>query len=233
MLKNLTRCFIAVFTGALALTVSAEPHPLEELRTVAAKFLDQEIFAHDAAPEITVGRIDSRLRLPLCTVPLEGFLPPGSSRAGNITVGIPCDGAKPWSIYVNAQVKLMRPVLVLANPVSRRQVIGESDLQLETRDVGRLSGGYISDPRDVIGLQAKSTLRAGYVLSARVLTQPRLVRRGQTVIVLARSQGFEVRSAGRALQDGVAGEQISVENLDSNRVIQGIVAEAGLVRVRM
>ena len=35
--------------------------------------------------------------------------------------------------------------------------------------------------------------------------QPKLVRRGQTVTLLAQSPGFEVRSAGRALQDGVAG----------------------------
>ena len=76
-------------------------------------------------------------------------------------------------------------------------------------------------------------LRAGYVLSAKVLMRPKLVRRGQTVTLLAQSQGFEVRSAGRALQDGVAGEQISVENLGSNRIIQGVVAESGLVRVKM
>ena len=104
---------------------------------------------------------------------------------------------------------------------------------METRDVGRLSGGYISDPQDVVGLQARMPLRAGYVLSLKVLKKPKLIRRGQTVILLLQARGFEVRSEGRALQDGIAGEQISVENLASNRIIQGVVAEPGLVRVRM
>lgn len=224
----------ATLSGAIALAASAdESQPLDELTLAAAQFLEQEIFVHDASPEISVGRIDSRLRLAKCTQPIAGFLPPGSSRAGNITVGIRCDGAKPWTIYVNAQVKLMRPVLVLGNPLSRGQVISESDLRLETRDIGRLNGGYLGDPRKVVGLQARMPLRAGYVLSAKVLMRPKLVRRGQTVTLLAQSQGFEVRSAGRALQDGVAGEQISVENLGSNRIIQGVVAESGLVRVKM
>ena len=224
----------AVFAGAITLAAHAEERqPLEDLTAVAAAFLEQEIFAHDAAPEISVGHIDSRLRLPKCTDPIAGFLPPGSARAGNITVGIRCDGVKRRSIYVTAQVKLMRPVLVLGNPVGRGQVIRESDLRLEPRDVGRLNGGYIGDPRDVVGLEARMPLRAGFVLSSKVLMSPKLVRRGQTVTLLAQSQGFEVRSAGRALQDGVAGEQISVENLGSNRIIQGIVAESGLVQVRM
>ncbi len=224
----------ALSACATALAVIAdESQPLDDLVTVATNFLEKEVFAHEVSAEIIVGRIDSRLRLPKCSKPIASFLPPGSSRAGNITVGIRCDGAKPWSIYVNAQVKLMRPVLVLGSPVDRGQLISESDLVLETRDVGRLSGGYISDPRDVVGLQARMPLRAGYVLSPRVLMKPKLIRRGQTVILLLQARGFEVRSEGRALQDGIAGEQISVENLVSNRIIQGVVAEPGLVRVRM
>ena len=125
--KTMKLCFAAVLGGTLVFSASAEePQPLEELTAVAAEFLQQEIFAHDASPEITVGRIDSRLRLPMCGEPLTGFCHrarPGPEYHG----GDPFDGAKPWSIYVSAKVRLMRPVLVLVNPVSRGQVMGESE----------------------------------------------------------------------------------------------------------
>ena len=57
------------------------------------------------------------------------------------------------------------------------------------------------------------------------------VRRGQPVALVAGGAGFEVRMAGRALADAAAGETVRVENLSSRRVLSGVVAAPGEVRV--
>ncbi|MEJ2529203.1 MAG: flagellar basal body P-ring formation protein FlgA, partial [Gammaproteobacteria bacterium] len=42
---------------------------------------------YPSPPEITVGRLDNRLRLAKCELPLETFTPQGKRRMGRITVG--------------------------------------------------------------------------------------------------------------------------------------------------
>jgi flagella basal body P-ring formation protein FlgA len=51
------------------------------------------------------------------------------------------------------------------------------------------------------------------------------------VALVAGGGGFEVRMAGRALADAGTGEVVRVENLSSRRVLSGVVAAPGEVRV--
>jgi len=69
-------------------------------------------------------------------------------------------------------------------------------------------------------------------LTAAHLAPPRLVRRGDSVALLARSNGVEVRMPGRALGDAGAGERVSVRNPSSRRTIQGLVLADGEVLVQ-
>ena len=52
------------------------------------------------------GALDSRLRLARCEQPLNAFAAPGGKLSGKITVGVRCDGPKPWSLYVPVQVSI-------------------------------------------------------------------------------------------------------------------------------
>jgi len=64
-----------------------------------------------------------------------------------------------------------------------------------------------------------------------MLKAQRLIERGQRVTVLAGGNGLEVRMPAEALSHGAKGERIRVRNLSSHRIIEGVVAGAGLVRV--
>jgi len=57
------------------------------------------------------------------------------------------------------------------------------------------------------------------------------VKRGEPVALVAGGGGFEVRMAGRALADAGTGEVVRVENLSSRRILSGVVAAPGEVRV--
>ena len=58
-----------------------------------------------------------------------------------------------------------------------------------------------------------------------------LVRRGQIVTLVAGGGPVEIRTTGKALADGAAGERVRVRNERSNRIVEGVVAEDGTVRV--
>ncbi|RBK41011.1 flagella basal body P-ring formation protein FlgA, partial [Xanthomonas oryzae pv. oryzae] len=52
-----------------------------------------------------------------------------------------------------------------------------------------------------------------------------------TVPLVSRNGGLEVRMSGRALSDAGENERVSVENSSSRRVVQGIVEASGTVVV--
>jgi flagella basal body P-ring formation protein FlgA len=78
---------------------------------------------------------------------------------------------------------------------------------------------------------ARRTLSAGSLLSANDLVAQRLVRRGDSVALVSRRGGVEVRVAGRAMADAGENERVSVENLSSRKIVQGTVAASGDVLV--
>ncbi|MCY1411705.1 flagella basal body P-ring formation protein FlgA [compost metagenome] len=57
------------------------------------------------------------------------------------------------------------------------------------------------------------------------------MRRGDAVMIRARSSRVNVVMPGEALADGVPGQQIRVRNLQSQRVVKARVVEPGTVEV--
>jgi flagella basal body P-ring formation protein FlgA len=222
---------------ALALSVSAaaqEIQPLEGIRDAVRAFLDVEVkVPAGATPRITVGQLDERLRLVACERPLEPFMPPGGRSLGNISVGVRCEGAKPWSLYVQASVEAMAPVVVTARPLGRGEVLTQADLATEETDLARLTGGYLIETREAVGLTLKRSVRAGQVLTPGLLQARLVVRRGERVVILAEAAGLEVRMEGEALEDGAEGQLIRVRNRGSKREVEAAVVAPGIVRVRM
>jgi flagella basal body P-ring formation protein FlgA len=184
-------------------------------------------------PEVEDGHLDPRLQLADCTQPLEAFLPPGGRASGNTTVGVRCPGAQPWTLYVPVRVAVTGPVVVVTRPLARGALIGDADLQVVERDLAQLPFGHLQDPARVAGMQLLRPVSAGTALTPGMLEAPRLIRRGQQVTLLATAGSVEVRMSGTALGDGAEGERVRVRNLNSKRVIEGVVTAAGQIQVDM
>lgn len=211
-----------------------EMQPLETIRDAAREFLEtQATVPVGAASRITIGQLDERLRLVACEQPLEAFMPPGGRTLGNITVGVRCGGVKPWSLYVQASVEAMATVLVSARPLGRGEVLTEADISAEEKDLAKLTGGYLTDPREVVGMSVKRAVRAGQTLTPALLQARVVVRRGERVVILAQAEGLEVRMEGVALADGAQGQVIRVRNSGSKREIEAVVVAPGVVQVRL
>ncbi len=117
-------------------------------------------------------------------------------------------------------------------PLPRGHVLSKSDLRADVRDVARMTtAGYISDPALLVGHKLKTSILAGRVLTRQLVEADTLVRRGQTVTLAIAAGGINIRMAGKALSDGARNQRIRVENLNSGRVVEGIVRSAELVEV--
>lgn len=207
--------------------------PLDTIYAAAKDFLVSRNPGQQQAQQIEAGPLDARLALTACEVPLEAFMPPGSSTYGNTTVGVRCPGAKPWSVYVPVKIKISTAVVIAARPLMRGAQLSEADLTIATLDAGSLPPDYLTDSRQAIGQQLKRPLSSGMAVAAGMLDTPRMVRRDERVTILAEEGGLEVRMAGQALEDGALGQPIKVRNLVSKRIVGGVIAAPGIVKVQM
>lgn len=184
-------------------------------------------------PQVTAAALDPRLRLAACEAPLEAFTPPGQRTMGATTVGVRCGAPVSWTVYVQATVALIRPVLVARRPLPRGTVLTGADVQVVEQDVSRLTLGYLADLKDIDGMILRRSVTAGTVLHPALVQHPVSIRRGERVTILGQVAGIEVRMEGQAMADGAKGELIRVRNLSSGRDVEGVVVAPGLVQVRM
>lgn len=187
----------------------------------------------DARYEIDVARIDPRLRLAQCDKDLTQALESPAQPVGRVTVRVRCDGSSPWTVFVPATVKLFRQVVVTTQPLKRDHVIEAVDISVVERDVGPLSQGYLTDPERVIGLKLKRATVNDQVLAPVFLEQAEAIRKGDQVVIRARTSAINVVMPGEALSDGVPGQQIRVRNLRSQRIVKARVVEPGAVEVSL
>lgn len=234
-----TTRFHTTWIGLLCLATSAVtshaaqgPQSHADITAAAREFLGAKLRGVYTSYQIEIGALDPRLRLVPCPEPLHAFLPPGSRLPGNTTVGVSCSGTSPWTIYIPAKAKAMNDVVVLRRLVTRDTPISGDDIGLESREI-EATGEYIQDPTQVVGKLAKRPLAANTVLTPSMLSAPRLVRRGQEVVLVATMPGMDVRVQGIALDEGGAGDRIKVRNVSSNRVVEATVIQAGIAQVAM
>lgn len=239
----LRRCrrYVAALIAAVVLlsivpvTASAQDFQAQEpLRELISAYLDERVQDHGNRDiEIKVGRLDSRLRLTACSTPPTAFLPSGTRLSGKLTVGIRCQGTKPWTLYIPAEIKIYTDVVVAASHLSRGTAISMKDVINVRQEVSYLNAGYFTDPNELVGKVLKHDIREGTAISPRKVKAPLLVKQGEEVTIIASLGNLEVRSKGKALKNAARGETLQVRNTRSKRVIEAIAIRPGTVSIKM
>lgn len=243
--RRLAACLLSIILPTL-LGASYQPSGAaaeatlpEQLIGTTQEFLEQAVNAYlerseiQARHEIEIHQLDSRLRLPACDKTLSTTLESPAQPVGRVTVKVRCEGASPWSIFVPAQVHIYRTVLIVSRPLKRASVVGEADLTLAERDIGLLNQGYLTGLEQAVGKKLTRQLLTDQVLAPIHLQQADVIRKGDHVVITARSAGISVRMTGEALSDGALGKQIQVRNQGSGRSIKAQVTGPGQVEAPM
>ncbi len=219
---------------SVASAANREWQPITEIASAAEQYLISNRIG-PAANRTTVraGALDVRLKLAYCDKPLEAFMRHGAVVRDRTIVGVRCTGRKPWKVYVPVNVVVTASVVVARQPLPRGHLISAADLAAEDRDVTRSVRGYFTNPAVLVGQRVKSPLLPGSIITPAVLEADKFVRRGQTVTLMVQSGGIEIAMAGKALADGALNQRIKVENLNSGRVVEGIVRSKEHVEVLM
>lgn len=177
-----------------------------------------------------VSRIDPRLRLADCNLPLSIDL--GSKRLlGRVTAKVQCKGEMPWTIYVPVSIKVFKKVVTARTPAAKGQLLTRESLQLAEHEVSALTQGYFTNLDAVTNKQLKRSVTLNGIIKPNMLIEPKVVKKGDEVMIVAVKGSLAVRSPGVAMGDGRVGQQIMVKNSASKRLVKATVKQKGLVEV--
>jgi len=206
---------------------------LASIREAAESFVLEQMGAAATGVEASAGHLDARLRLAQCDRSLETFNAAGNRLNGNASIGVRCDGSRPWRIYVPVKVTREVEVAVLARSLPRGASLAEDSIRMQRMDTHALSFGYYENADDVRGQTLRRAAAAGTVISPGLVDIPPTIRKGEHVTLVAQRQGIAIRAPGRAMVDAQIGDLIRVRNLSSERIVEGKVRGPGEVVVHV
>jgi flagella basal body P-ring formation protein FlgA len=126
----------------------------------------------------------------------------------------------------------------IAVPVLRRSVdagdlIRKDDIEIVYRREDQIGRDVIGDANRLIGRTPQFRLRVGEPVRAQDVRQPTLVKRNSQVLIKLEYGAMSLTVQGKALEDGSRGDMIRVENLQSNKTIEGTVSGPDVVVVSL
>jgi len=209
--------------------------PLAEISQAVERFLEDHFSTeNDSKVRITVSPLDPRLNLAACDQPLSVNAGDGQPRhGGRLTAQVRCDGRAPWRIYVPARIEQLRPVVVARETLNRGEVIQAGQLAQVEHDINSALRGYHTDPAELVGMVATRQINANSVITPADVAREQIIRRGDRVTLVSENRGFSVSARGEALTAAGVGDRLRVRNLNSQRIVEGIVQSRDEVRISM
>ncbi|MEI7839497.1 MAG: flagellar basal body P-ring formation chaperone FlgA [Methylococcaceae bacterium] len=222
-----------VFVSAFITTNAPHAEPQwqthESIYDIVKSYVAQNINTTAAEYEITVLPLMNRLNLPLCSQPIEGFAP-NLPKAGRMSISVRCNGAKKWAIFVSATITPFENVVILTQPLQHGDTVTNQAI-LARKDVSQLHNNYLTQLSQIMNKQVLRNLPVGTIVTAKDLVEPKLVKRGDRVLITSNQAGITIKMNGVAESDGSKGQTIRVKNQNSARIINAVIVEMGVVRV--
>ncbi len=178
-----------------------------------------------------IGPIQPLLQLQRCSQPVRAVLTSPRHMQDRATIELRCQDTKPWHLYVQVRIIGTSSVAVAAHAIVVGSVLKASDLKMEQHDISELPPGFLDDPAIAVGLTASRPIAGGAFLTNQQLVAAKAVQRGQSVTLVADLGGMSVRTAGKALGDGLINQRVRVQNLSSGKIVEGIARSEQIVEI--
>jgi flagella basal body P-ring formation protein FlgA len=113
--------------------------------------------------------------------------------------------------------------VTLARPLSYHQVIQDADVVERRTLADRLPNEALLNMSQVVGQEAARDLQVGTVMSARMVDAVPLVKPGQLVTITVSSGSVQIKTVGRAMEEGAYGQAVRVRNETTRDVFEVVM----------
>lgn len=136
-----------------------------------------------------------------------------------------------WKSYVPIEQHIYVQGIKATTPISRGERITQSNTDIGEIDISTLRGHLYTESNPPFGMIASRNIRINSFITDQLTDKPNLVKKGSSVLITAGSGGIMVKMNGTALEDGIQGQQIRVQNTSSGRIVYAKVVSDSEVLV--
>ncbi|MCE9507272.1 MAG: flagellar basal body P-ring formation chaperone FlgA [Alphaproteobacteria bacterium] len=141
-------------------------------------------------------------------------------------------GAPELKKEVTGKVYFIHQVPVLREPLHQGDVISSGDIDYIDVRAADIAASVILEADKLVGQTPRRGLAAMKPVMAGDVRLPVLIKKGDLVTMLLKSDLINLTAQGRALDNGAAGDAIHVMNTTSKQVIDAVVAGPQTVNIR-
>jgi flagellar basal body P-ring formation protein FlgA len=130
-------------------------------------------------------------------------------------------------VRVSGKVQELMSVPVMARNVTRGEGLRASDIRFEKRLKGTATTDILETTMPISVFVARRDLSEGALLRSGDVSKPVVVNRGDLVTLFYSKPGISLTLRGKAMDSGAVGDSITVQNLQSKRMLSAKVDGAG------
>jgi len=132
---------------------------------------------------------------------------------------------------VRVRIEVMLDIPVSTRALDRDVEIRKEDIKIAGRWFTRMPYSAITDPAEIIGKRAASSIRPNCEITRSMVKNSLLVTRGKIVRIVLENGPMRILSVGLAEENGGRNDVIRVRNTSSNKMVYARVIENSLVKV--
>ena len=157
---------------------------------------------------------------------------PSSFRRLLLPLEISVDGRPFRVVWITADVRIYATVMQAARALSFGTVVTGDDIRPARIEVSDPRAAYVRSAEAATGKVLRRRLKSGELITEDALSDPLVVRSGDTVRLRLEKPNIRVVILARAEQDGRMGQSIRVRNLEFAHVLKALVVGPGEVLIQ-
>ena len=115
-------------------------------------------------------------------------------------------------LFIRAVARAWRQQTVVSKPLATKQLITSDDVTVRRSLIDTLPNDTLLAREQVVGQLASRDMKAGAVMTAKLVDPVQLVRAGQFVTISTNAGGVNIKTVARALEPGTLGQSIQVRD---------------------
>jgi flagella basal body P-ring formation protein FlgA len=141
------------------------------------------------------------------------------------------DGKKVDRVSVSGRVAVYANVLHTRRSYAKGDTISKENVYRKKENIFTLRDNFIQAFKEIDGKILKSSIRKGDYLRPCIFSDPPLIQKGDIITLIAKKENLLIVTSAISKEDGVKNELIKVENLNSGKLVRGIVKGKSKVEV--
>ena len=205
----------------------------EEIEKIVSNFIYGKDFWNKNNTRIKNIQITKLPLLPRGRITYKVIPPKVMQGMGTIPLSIHflVDGEFYKKVKATVKIRIFKEVVVTGKPLGRYRTITQDDVYMKKMDITNLPNDIITNYKDVLGKRVRRNIWAKVVLRAEYIEFPPMVKRGDTVLIIAESEKMKITALGEVKKSGRRGERVKVINLNSNKRIFARIIDENTVKV--